>query len=800
MIASMNVLRYLSLVAFFLSSLFAQAQISGKVVDDAGKPLAFVTVLHAQSQQGTYTDIDGKFLTTVGAVGDKLVLTYIGFERKEVVVTSNTMGTIKMKDAKILLDEAVVEAGENPAEGIMRKVIANKDRNNPEKQGPFSYDAYNKLVFTALVDSAAEVSTLDSSEIRMREFLNDQHILLMESFSERKYFGPGRDSETVKASRFSGLSNPEFVLLGTQLQSFSFYNDEVALLDTRYVSPLNDLAIRKYLFIIEDTTYIAADTVFILSFRPRTGKNFAGISGVLYINAGDWALRNVLANPVVQTGGVEINIRQLYEHVDGKSWFPVQLNTDLAFKNVSVNNSFMIGIGRSYISNIVLGDSLRRRDVNRAALVLDPLATKQPEDIWNTYRNQELDEKELRTYTFMDSLSKAEGFDRKMRFVQALSSGKLRLGVVNADLDRLLRYNDFEGFRLGAGVHTNERISRVFTAGGYFAYGFKDKQWKGGGDLTFNIRPLSNTTSGTRVYRDVFERGGTTPMTKVTGFDATGYLDLFINRMDRLNVAEAFFRTDLGAGLSTEITARTGQLQLQNSTRMVIVNEPVRLYYDIIDIEELELGLRWSFREKIVQTPTRRMTVASPFPVVSVNAIAGRTGFSDEPYTRLAAQIDYTVKMSLLGNFSVRLAGGQLQGPAPSFRFFALRGSKVDWSVATPFGFETLKPGSMLPTRFAAIHLRHDFKDLLFKRKKFAPHPVIVHNMAIGEYKPEETFSGLIVTAPEKGYIESGLAMEALLRSGFTTLGLGAFYNYGPGAAPSFNDNIVYKIAVGIAF
>jgi hypothetical protein len=183
MIAWMNVLRLLTLATFVLSSFVALAQISGKVVDDAGKPLAFVTVLHAQSQQGTYTDIDGKFLTTVGAVGDKLVLTYIGFERQEVMVTSNTMGTLKMKSAKILLDEAVVEAGENPADAIMRKVIANKDNNNPEKQGPFSYDAYNKLVFTALVDSSADVSTLDSSDIRMRKFLNDQHILLMESFS-----------------------------------------------------------------------------------------------------------------------------------------------------------------------------------------------------------------------------------------------------------------------------------------------------------------------------------------------------------------------------------------------------------------------------------------------------------------------------------------------------------------------------------------------------------------------------------------------------------------------------------------
>ncbi|MFM1931381.1 MAG: hypothetical protein RL226_684, partial [Bacteroidota bacterium] len=280
----------------------------------------------------------------------------------------------------------------------------------------------------------------------------------------------------------------------------------------------------------------------------------------------------------------------------------------------------------------------------------------------------------------------------------------------------------------------------------------------------------------------------------------TGYLDLFINRMDRLNVLEAFFRTDLVNGLSCEATARSGQLQLQNNVNMVVETNDVRLFHEIMQFEELELGLRWSFREKIFQMPDRRLVVGTPFPVVSLNAIVGKTEFYTEPYKRIALQVDYTLKTALAGNMSVRMSAGQVSGPAPSFRFFSLRGSGVDWSVATPFGFETLRPGTMLPTRFAAFHFRYNLRDLLFKSEKFAPQPVIVHNMAVGEFQPENTFSSLVVSAPNKGYFESGLALQSVMKSGFSGIGVGAFYHYGPLSSPYVKDNFTYKLTIGFTF
>jgi hypothetical protein len=42
------------------------------------------------------------------------------------------------------------------------------------------------------------------------------------------------------------------------------------------------------------------------------------------------------------------------------------------------------------------------------------------------------------------------------------------------DLKYIIKYNNYEGLRLGVGGITNDNLSDRYKIGGYFAYGFKD--------------------------------------------------------------------------------------------------------------------------------------------------------------------------------------------------------------------------------------------------------------------------------------------------------------------------------------
>jgi hypothetical protein len=84
-----HVLSLLLLLSF--SGIYAQTQISGKVVGGAGNPpLPGVTVVIKGSKTGTSTDADGKFSIATTGTGNVLTVSYIGYVKQEIEVGSKT--------------------------------------------------------------------------------------------------------------------------------------------------------------------------------------------------------------------------------------------------------------------------------------------------------------------------------------------------------------------------------------------------------------------------------------------------------------------------------------------------------------------------------------------------------------------------------------------------------------------------------------------------------------------------------------------------------------------------------------
>lgn len=89
--------------------------IKGKVVDNAGEPIIGANVLVKGTTTGVITDIDGQFALDA-PVGSTLVISFIGFQTKEVKSTAAPMNIVLSDDAKAL--EEVVVVGY----GVQRKV------------------------------------------------------------------------------------------------------------------------------------------------------------------------------------------------------------------------------------------------------------------------------------------------------------------------------------------------------------------------------------------------------------------------------------------------------------------------------------------------------------------------------------------------------------------------------------------------------------------------------------------------------------------------------------------------------
>jgi len=791
-----------TLVFFGVSQFIYSQNITGKVIDAQSKePLAFVNILVNQNNQVHQTDIDGVFTINNVSKTDSLQFSYVGYETYKYKVTEKTNHiVVGLKRKEIKLNEVVIFPGENPAHRIIKLAIANKDKNNPEKLGSFSYTSYNKMVFTANLDSLKKDSLKkDSTYKKTKDFFEKQYLFLMESVYERKFMYPDKNSEKLIASKISGFKDPLFAMLVTQMQSFSFYNELIHIGDKNYITPISKGSIEKYFYLIEDTLYQGKDSIFVISYKPHKNRNFDGLKGLLYINTNGYAVQNVKAEPAnPEEGGLEIKIQQKYELIDNKQWFPVQLNSDFMFKNISVNKVNLIGEGKSYLQNIVLNPVLKKSDFSNIEVEANDASVTPQDNVWKTYRIDSLSEKDKRTYHIIDSIGKAANLDRTMKTFETLMAGNIPYKFINFDLDRIINFNDYEGFRLGLGIHTNYKLSKRLVAGGYFAYGFKDKAYKYGGDIAYNISFAHDISVGVDYFNDVTEAGGINFYENVNFLSDSQYRDFMIIRMDKTEKKQAFLKFSAFKYLKVDVTFSQINKAVTNDYGYGMSNGNVTVLYNNFNFTELGLGLCYSYKEKFIKTANTKMSMGTNYPIMYFNYIRGFNNlFNGEfNYNRYEFKIKKSFFIKSLGTPSFQFQAGYIDGDLPYCNLFNGIGSYRQFTIEAPNSFSTMRMNEFLSNRYAALFFTHSFGKLLLRMKKFAPEFAIATNVCIGDLNNADKHFNVDIQTLRKGFIESGLQINNLLSTGLYGIGVGAYYRYGYYAMPTFKENIAYKFTL----
>ncbi|MFT4024688.1 MAG: SusC/RagA family TonB-linked outer membrane protein, partial [Flavihumibacter sp.] len=101
---------FLGIMCFLFSRVEAQSiEVSGRVLDDKGTPISGASVNESGSRRGTSTDANGNFKISVKP-GAALVITSVGYDRREVKVSSPDLGDISLVLGNQALNEVVVTA------------------------------------------------------------------------------------------------------------------------------------------------------------------------------------------------------------------------------------------------------------------------------------------------------------------------------------------------------------------------------------------------------------------------------------------------------------------------------------------------------------------------------------------------------------------------------------------------------------------------------------------------------------------------------------------------------------------
>jgi hypothetical protein len=773
--------------------LFGQVRISGTVTDEATKePLAFASIIfNNDSKQGITTDINGNFLYSSNKPVTVLKCSYVGYQDVVMPIGSNTQNiSIALQFSANELNEVVITPGENPANAIMRKVIANKDANNPENLSSFSYRCYNKVTF-----DLKSKKQKDSTEVK--NILKNGHIFMMESVTERRFVSPDNSEEVVLATKVSGFSNPSFASLATDMQPFSFYDDNIPFLNVNYLNPVSRGSLNKYRFTLQDTLYNKADTVYVISYKPLPRKKFEGLTGLLYINTNQYAIQNVTAAPY-EKGKIGLRIQQQYVYMPEGYWFPQQLDYAMDLNNYPEPGSGMMVQGKSFIDSVSINRPINKKDFRVESVWIQEGAAKKDSTYWVNVRNTPLDSSDVTTYRVIDSIGKKNNFDGMLTLMEKMVRGRIPVKFLDIDIGKTLVYNKYEGFRLGLGAYTNDKLFKNVVLGGFFGYGTKDYEWKYGASADYKLSEAHEFTVGVKYQDNIVEVGE--HIYKFPEFSYYDFRNVIASRFDR--VREESFTTAFRALRYTKWNISLNHAKVTPKYDYTFADtSPQTFRYTNTS---LGISMRFAYKEKIVQSFGQRVTTQLPYPVLYVNYNRGLGGFieGDFNYNKIEAIVQHTFFTKNLGNSTFRAEAGYIDNPLPYGLLFTGEGSyDNDVKVIIKNTFQTMDPYEFLSDSYVNLFTSHNFGGLLFKAGSFQPHISIHNNIGWGslENSASHITENFDFKIKDKLYLETGLQLDHLLKVnyiniGYLGFGAGAFYRYGGYAYDSFNDNLAVKL------
>lgn len=823
-------MKHLFLFFFFTLSLQAQFRIAGIIKENnSNKALPFATIT-TNNGINSITDVDGKFNINSSKPISFFYISYIGFTKIKIdVQKNNQFFNLKLTQTTDNLNEVVI-ATENAALSIIKKTIALKDYNNPQKRlHSFAFKNYNKLIVSANPDSISgkidsvfirkykqgALYKIDSTNYKFKSTVSKRHLFQTEKVSQYQ-FSDNKLKETILGTKMAGLKQPLYEIIAFNLQSFSIYDPKYELFETKYNSPIADNAIKEYNYKLLDTVAINGRSSYMIYFKNKKQSKAKGLEGILYIDKDNYAI----SKAIMRIRGL-LNISGNHEFQyfpEDNIWFPVHKT----FQITKGHNDDDINIfGGTIQFDGDMEQNLRTRkkqpsdyiylrseshifDIEKNSLPIENLsftveiekdAFNKDESFWESYRKDNFDIRSKKTYTELDSIAIRKKIANRVRFGKKIINGYLPIGFFDMDLRKIFSYNNYEGFRLGLGGVTNERLSKNFRIEGYYAYGTKDGIFKGSIGTAARISQQANSWLGISYTDDVREIASTSFTIEKKPFKIYDPRPINISTFYNYVSWKSYFETNQIP--KTESIWEISHNDIQPKFDYAF-NKNDKLYTKYTMTTAM-VSLQWSPFSDFMQTPTGQVEIEKRFPkfTIQYTQSLGRLWDNDFDFSKFDFKTEYEKKYLNGQKTSLLFQAGYVLGDIPLTHLYNSSPNNITKETIIQritFGgknsFETMYFNEFFSNKYAFFQFKHAFNRVtLFKKIK--PSLVLVSRMAWGNLDHPEEHAGINFKTLNNGYFESGIELNQI----FNGLGLTTFFRYGPNQLPKFEDNIAIKLS-----
>lgn len=689
------------------------------------------------------------------------------------------------------LDEVTVKPKENPAHRIINAAIERRDSNSAFRCDAFKYVTYHKMTVlpTKVSDSLAR--------------FRDQNLFMSESVSEVYFKKPNSKYERLVASKTSGLDKPIFNMVFSRLQFQNFYeSDYLEIFQVKYVSPISKGSTKRYNFQIEDTLYNETDTVFVISYRPKTNVSFKSLKGILHINSDDFAIEHIEAEPFDKNVTLHVPVVQDYMKMENGTWFPSQLTASFKLPRIAQKGDTLEskGISTITVKEIKIDPPLRNRDFGIFDVEEQVESKKASDELLRTYRNDTLTYRELRAYELLDSIGEKLKINKRLDLLSSLMQGYIPIGPIDIDIASIVNYTYYEGWRFGLGLYTNRKMTNRGRFGGYFAYGLKDKDWKWGAMTEWELYHKRSLLLKLRFYDDIVESG----CTQLIGRDELGLLNgeyyrhWIITKFDKSRTLWGKLQMRADKNFTVSVSAAYSQNRTLFNYGFATAGGDGGAEYRYTNAY-VRAGLRFSYHETTYKTTNVTLYEGSKFPTAQLQYERGIKGVfgSDFNYNKINLRIHHLQRYKRLGYSEIAITGGFVDRTLPYSLLFVMPAGYEQIGFYGEEQFAAMRPNEFVGDSYVSIFLRHNFGKMW--EGKFSPRIVLCQNIGFCWLRQPGDHIGITANAMEKGYFETGLMIDNILSvRDLIAMGIGVFYRYGAYGYENQKDNFAIKVSLTV--
>ena len=471
--------------------------ITGRVIDnDTEEGIPFCNIFIEGEGIGTTSDFDGYYTLVLEQYYDSLSVSALGYNNVKTTILRQATQTVNFSLYSNTFDlaEVVVFAGENPANAIVRNIIANKDQNRLDKYDYYACQDYTKveLDFHNISENLIDNRWMSDFKIIYDyvDSVSDEKpflpIFLKETVSN-VYGNKGKTRSELEAVRESGIGNASVLkYLDRMHQPYNVYDNRVIILEKPLVSPFANSGLFYYEYYIEDSTFIEGKWCYNLRFKPKRkqentfyGDFWVADTSFAIVKLNMWMSEDVNINFIER-----VIIFEEYQLV-GDSW---TLGKQKMVMDFSATKEAPGLIGRktsSYKEYQFEAKDLNERYKAIEVQVYDLEKLERDEGYWTESRHDELSENEVKIYEMIDTVQSLPMYERYYKIAEAIATGFVIVRDKNDDFGpvrvgpytNLYYTNVVEGnrFTVGGSVDMLDRTMRIE---GQVGYGTRDDDFK----------------------------------------------------------------------------------------------------------------------------------------------------------------------------------------------------------------------------------------------------------------------------------------------------------------------------------